>query len=31
MRVFRMNKNQDHCPTLNIDKLWTLVSENTRT
>jgi large subunit ribosomal protein L27Ae len=30
MRVFRKNKNQDHCPTLNIDNLWTLVSEETR-
>ena len=30
MRVFRMNKNQDYCPTLNIDKLWSLVSEETR-
>jgi large subunit ribosomal protein L27Ae len=30
MRVFRMNKNQDYCPTLNIDKLWGLVSEETR-
>lgn len=30
MRVFRMNKNQDYCPSLNIDKLWSLVSEDTR-
>lgn len=30
MRVFRMNKNQDFQPTLNIDKLWSLVSEQTR-
>lgn len=22
--------NRDHCPTINVDKLWTLVSEETR-
>merc|ERR1739848_142057 len=30
MRVFHMQRNWKHCPTINTDKLWTLVSENTR-
>merc|ERR1712058_103983 len=28
MRYFHLNKN--FCPTLNLDRLWTLVSEQTR-
>jgi len=30
MRVFHMQRNWKHCPTVNTDKLWTLVSEQTR-
>lgn len=30
MRVFHLKKNPLFCPTVNIDKLWTLVSEGTR-
>ena len=30
MRYFHINKNQYHCPILNVDKLWSLVSEETR-
>ena len=30
MRVFHMQRNWKHCPTINTDKLWSLVSENTR-
>jgi len=30
MRNFHIRKNQNHCPTLNLDELWTLVSEKTR-
>ena len=30
MRHFHYKKNQYHCPTLNLDKLWSLVSEQTR-
>lgn len=30
MRRFHLLKNRDHCPTINIDKLWTLVSDETR-
>ena len=25
-----MTKNKYHCPTINLDKLWSLVSEQTR-
>ncbi|KAF0852315.1 60S large subunit ribosomal protein uL15 (rpL27A) [Andalucia godoyi] len=31
MRYFHKTNNQFHCPTVNVDKLWTLVSEQTRT
>uniref|UniRef100_A0A6T6UBV0 Large ribosomal subunit protein uL15/eL18 domain-containing protein n=1 Tax=Amorphochlora amoebiformis TaxID=1561963 RepID=A0A6T6UBV0_9EUKA len=30
MRYFHKTKNQFHRPTINIDKVWTLVSEETR-
>lgn len=30
MRYFHINKNQYHCPIINVDKLWSLVSEETR-
>ncbi|KAI9366895.1 ribosomal protein L18e/L15P [Zopfochytrium polystomum] len=30
MRYFHYTKNQYHCPTLNLDKLWTLVPEEQR-
>merc|ERR1719183_1448868 len=30
MRIFRLQRNWKHCPTINTDKLWTLVSEKTR-
>ena len=30
MRVFHYKKNWDFCPTINTDKLWSLVSEQTR-
>merc|ERR1719337_492283 len=30
MRVFHMQRNWKHCPTINTDKLWTLVTEKTR-
>merc|ERR1712223_265683 len=29
-RHFHYKRNQYHCPTVNLDKLWTLVSEATR-
>ena len=29
MRHFRANKHQAYCPAVNIEKLWTLVSEET--
>eukprot|EP01138_Halocafeteria_seosinensis_P006979 gb/GECG01007137.1/.p1 GENE.gb/GECG01007137.1/~~gb/GECG01007137.1/.p1 ORF type:complete len:152 (+),score=11.15 gb/GECG01007137.1/:1-456(+) len=29
MRYFHKEKNLHHCPTLNLDKLWSLVSEET--
>jgi len=31
MRVFHLQRNWKYCPTINTDKLWTLVSEATRT
>ena len=31
IRTFHYNKNLHHCPVVNIDKLWSLVSEETRT
>eukprot|EP01115_Flamella_aegyptia_P000693 TRINITY_DN10_c0_g1_i1.p1 TRINITY_DN10_c0_g1~~TRINITY_DN10_c0_g1_i1.p1 ORF type:complete len:148 (-),score=52.70 TRINITY_DN10_c0_g1_i1:33-476(-) len=30
MRHFHYQKYQDFCPTINVEKLWTLVSEQTR-
>ena len=30
MRVFHLQKNRKYCPTINTDKLWSLVSEATR-
>lgn len=30
MRHYHLKKNTVHCPTINLDKLWTLVSEQTR-
>jgi large subunit ribosomal protein L27Ae len=30
MRYFHKTKNQYFCPTMNVDRLWTLVSEETR-
>jgi len=30
MRHFHYTKNKHHCPTINIDRVWTLVSEQTR-
>eukprot|EP00310_Coccolithus_braarudii_P003786 CAMPEP_0183359436 /NCGR_PEP_ID=MMETSP0164_2-20130417/52202_1 /TAXON_ID=221442 /ORGANISM="Coccolithus pelagicus ssp braarudi, Strain PLY182g" /LENGTH=149 /DNA_ID=CAMNT_0025533543 /DNA_START=39 /DNA_END=488 /DNA_ORIENTATION=+ len=30
MRYFHKTKNQYHCPVVNLDKLWQLVSEQTR-
>ncbi|XP_065070902.1 LOW QUALITY PROTEIN: large ribosomal subunit protein uL15-like [Rhopilema esculentum] len=31
MRYFHKTNNKYHCPTVNLDKLWSLVSEQTRT
>ncbi len=30
MRHFHLKRNKYFCPTVNLDKIWTLVSENTR-
>lgn len=30
MRHYHLTKQQYHCPIVNLDKLWTLVSEQTR-
>ncbi|CAI5777928.1 Hypothetical predicted protein, partial [Podarcis lilfordi] len=30
LRRYHLKKNQHFCPTVNLDKLWTLVSEQTR-
>uniref|UniRef100_A0A8D2ND06 Large ribosomal subunit protein uL15 n=1 Tax=Zonotrichia albicollis TaxID=44394 RepID=A0A8D2ND06_ZONAL len=30
MRHYHLKRNQKFCPTVNLDKLWTLVSEQTR-
>lgn len=30
MRNYHVRKNQLYCPTVNVDKLWSLVSENLR-
>jgi len=31
MRHFHLTRQKYWCPTINLDKLWTLVSEQTRT
>merc|ERR1719473_1596364 len=31
MRYFHKSKSLFHCPTINVEKLWTLVSEEART
>ena len=31
MRYFHNTNQKDYTPTINVDKLWTLVSEQTRT
>jgi len=31
MRNFHVRKNHYYCPTINVDKLWSLVTEETRT
>lgn len=30
MRNYHLRKNQHFCPTVNLDKVWSLVSEQTR-
>ena len=30
MRNFHVRKNRTFCPTLNVDKIWSLESDNTR-
>lgn len=30
MRYFHKTMNKYHCPAINLDKLWSLVSEQTR-
>eukprot|EP00012_Vannella_robusta_P002386 CAMPEP_0206190938 /NCGR_PEP_ID=MMETSP0166-20121206/5043_1 /ASSEMBLY_ACC=CAM_ASM_000260 /TAXON_ID=95228 /ORGANISM="Vannella robusta, Strain DIVA3 518/3/11/1/6" /LENGTH=149 /DNA_ID=CAMNT_0053607103 /DNA_START=26 /DNA_END=475 /DNA_ORIENTATION=- len=30
MRYFHKTQNKDYCPIVNVDQLWTLVSEQTR-
>mmetsp|Transcript_12001 Transcript_12001/g.16964 ORF Transcript_12001/g.16964 Transcript_12001/m.16964 type:complete len:149 (+) Transcript_12001:88-534(+) len=30
MRYFHYTKNKYHCPTVNVDRIWTLVSDQTR-
>nr|XP_048306067.1 60S ribosomal protein L27a-like [Myodes glareolus] len=30
MRHYHLKRNQSFCPTVNLDKLWTLVSEQTQ-
>ena len=30
MRYFNLRKNSFYCPTINLDKVWTLVSDQTR-
>ncbi len=30
IRTFHLNKNAHFCPVVNVDKLWSLVSEETR-
>ena len=30
MRQFHLLRNHQHCPSVNLDKLWAIVSEETR-
>ena len=30
MRQFHMLRNRSHCPTMNLDTLWSMVPEETR-
>ena len=30
MRVFHLNKNRYYCPTVNVDRLWSLVPSEVR-
>ena len=30
MRHFHLKRNKYFCPTINLDKIWTLVSDHTR-
>jgi len=30
IRTFHLKRNQLHCPTINLDKIWTLVTEDMR-
>lgn len=30
MRNFHLNRNHNFCPTINLDKLWSLVGEKKR-
>lgn len=30
MRQFHLLRNRTHCPTINVERLWTLVSEKTK-
>ena len=30
IRHFHLNRNQYHCPTINLDKIWSLVPEQSR-
>jgi len=30
MRYFHLTKNQYHCPTINVDRLWTLLNKSDR-
>ncbi len=30
MRHYHLTRNKYHCPTVNLDKLWSIVSEQTR-
>ncbi len=30
MRYFHKTQNKFHCPSINLDKIWSLVSEQTR-
>lgn len=31
MRNFHLNRNHNYCPTINLDKLWSLVGDEIRT